>query len=394
MIAVIADDFSGAAELAGLGFTHGLTAQVQTELAADLSAELAVVDTDSRSCSPSEAGLRVAQTVSQLQPSRPELLFKKIDSVVRGPILAELTAIMAVTGHARAILVPGNPSCGRVVRNGNLYVGGQLLHHTEFARDPEYPALTADVLELLGAGGRSDVCLLRPDQRLPARGIILGEADQCDDLMAWAEHIDQSTLPAGAADFFAALLLQRGLHVDHRSRLPNDAAVPPVTLFVSGSTRAWDEPLRKMSSRCGIPATFISPDIVRDHDARRHVPQWTETAVKAIRRRGAAIVTIAQPSRSIQLGSQELVKCLADVVFQVLQERKVDRLFIEGGSTASAVMRRLGWNSFSVVHQYAPGVVALRAETETAIIVTVKPGSYPWPREIWHRLSSVNLYPD
>ena len=56
MIGVIADDLTGAAELGAVGLRHGMHPEVVVEGKAGKEADLICVDTDSRSCSPKEAG--------------------------------------------------------------------------------------------------------------------------------------------------------------------------------------------------------------------------------------------------------------------------------------------------------------------------------------------------
>ena len=122
MIVVIADDLTGAAEIGAVGLRYGLTAEVQTEFAPESNADLIVIDTDTRSMPGSEAAAEVERVVGQVLQHSPELLFKKVDSVLRGPVLAELTALLRATGVPRLLLVPANPSLGRVIRDRNYYV--------------------------------------------------------------------------------------------------------------------------------------------------------------------------------------------------------------------------------------------------------------------------------
>nr|WP_286524181.1 nucleotide-binding domain containing protein [Duncaniella freteri] len=49
---------------------------------------------------------------------------------------------------------------------------------------------------------------------------------------------------------------------------------------------------------------------------------------------------------------------------------------IEGGATAYASLQRLGWDTFTITDEIAPGVIRMRAPNGTH--VTMKPGSYPW----------------
>ncbi len=379
MIAVIADDFAGAAELAGIGFTCGLGSEVHTAPDIRFAADLVVVDTDSRSCSAAEAARRVAHAVRGLDRHRPAWVFKKVDSVLRGPVLAEVRAMLAATGKRRAILLPANPSRGRMIRGGQYFVDGRPIDQTAFAADPEHPVRSAGVLDLLGATGDTDVCLRRPEQDLPESGIIVGEACTPADTALWAQRIEPSTLPAGAADFFAALLAAQGLcrgepqHVEEAGT--KRAGIAQGSLFVCGSAAASTSDRSEECARCGIPVVVLSSGA-----------SPVDAAVAALGQRGVAMVALGSQPGFLPAAPRSLLDHLMEVVSQVIQKQRVDRFFVEGGGTASALVRRMGWTHSRVCRQYAPGVVALQVRTQPPVIVTVKPGSYPWPDEVWRML--------
>ena len=71
--------------------------------------------------------------------------------MLRGPVAAELAALLDALGFERCLLVPANPGLGRVISGGLYLVNGVPLHETDFRLDPEYPATTANVLERVGA---------------------------------------------------------------------------------------------------------------------------------------------------------------------------------------------------------------------------------------------------
>jgi D-threonate/D-erythronate kinase len=83
-----------------------------------------------------------------------------------------------------------------------------------------------------------------------------------------------------------------------------------------------------------------------------------------------------------------LLDRLLDIAVQLVHERNVGRLFVEGGGTASALMRRMGWTRGRVCCQYAPGVVGLKIIARPPLVITVKPGSYPWPDRVWQAVFS------
>jgi uncharacterized protein YgbK (DUF1537 family) len=70
------------------------------------------------------------------------------------------------------------------------------------------------------------------------------------------------------------------------------------------------------------------------------------------------------------------------MVRQVFSRSPLKDLYLEGGATGSAVVRRLGWKRFLVTAQPAPGVVQMRPAEKADCSITVKPGSYPWPELI------------
>jgi uncharacterized protein YgbK (DUF1537 family) len=140
MIVVIADDLTGAAELAGIGLRYNLDTElfmssIQT---GDVPISLFVVCTDSRSMNKENARSvsdRVAKEVRSMAPDR---VYKKIDSVFRGHVLDELKCEMKQLGLKRALIIGANPSLGRTIRDGKYFINGELISETDFGTDPEF----------------------------------------------------------------------------------------------------------------------------------------------------------------------------------------------------------------------------------------------------------------
>ncbi len=74
------------------------------------------------------------------------------------------------------------------------------------------------------------------------------------------------------------------------------------------------------------------------------------------------VVTIDRPVSNDPADARRLEGLLADVVECVLRRRAVSGVFAEGGATAAAVIRRLGWTRLTVVRELAPGVATLDAD--------------------------------
>ena len=206
-IIAIADDLTGAAEIAAIGRRHGLEAIVVTDGHAPMSdADLIVFDTDSRLDPPTVATKKIAALAQLLARQPHSFVYKKTDSVLRGGVRTELETLATGIACPCVVLVPANPGLGRIVRGGRYSVGGVPLHHTTFAHDPHHPAATDSVRELLGDAGNFPIATLNSTDLLPRTGLIAGNATTRSDLDAWTRHLAAGVLPAGGAEFFAAVL--------------------------------------------------------------------------------------------------------------------------------------------------------------------------------------------
>lgn len=383
MIVVIADDLAGAAEMGGMALRHGLTAEVQWAFDPRADVDLIVVDTDTRSCTAQKAASRVGAVAERCRRLGVEWVFKKVDSVLRGQVTAELTALLEACDRRRALLVPANPGLGRVIEHGQYLVAGVPLHETHFAQDPEYPALTSDVLGILGPAGLWSACVLQPGAAMPARGIVVGEATSGADLDAWAAVLDEDTLPAGASEFFGAFLRARGFNPQGQPAPDAVLAGPGTELFVSGSTSSYSQAFCAQCQARGVPVLRMPDGLFGiNADSPRLVQKWADQVVVALEDHPRAMVAIDRPICR-QPGMPHILSGhLSAVVQQALDRHPVDRLYVEGGGTAVALARRMGWQRLRVRRELATGVVCAHVPGRQRPLVTIKPGSYAWPDEV------------
>ena len=286
---IIADDITGAAEIAGIAWRKGMKVRLMvyqpnmptTPLSSWRGAggEALILATDTRSGTEEEAvktieelatclysGVQECRSVGvqtlpsstsnsstrqlvnlstdasnlstcQLVNSSTDIIFKKNDSVLRGHVAAELQALMRVTGKQKALLIPQNPSKGRIVKDGIYYINGTPLDQTSFAYDPEFPAKTSLVNKLISRrvdelnvdcrGGsayppenqsnhRADTQIcpynssfhsLHPSPKgEDGRGLLFPDATTLEEIREHVAKADNDTLFAGGADMFEAVV--------------------------------------------------------------------------------------------------------------------------------------------------------------------------------------------
>jgi uncharacterized protein YgbK (DUF1537 family) len=270
------------------------------------------------------------------------------------------------------------------VVGGHYYIDTQPIHETDFARDPEHPILSSGIGEMLGATPDSRKIHLRPpDGTLPPDGVVVGEAATTAHLVSWAKRLDDRTLPAGAAEFLTAVLLTRpGLGGNERApRLDLDDF--PRTLFVSGSSSSYSRQFSQYLEENGIPVYRAPKQLLEARDLPDGLIEAQVRFVSdSLRSIPLARVCIDLPLRREPSVARRLTLYLTRVVKEILNNRTVDHLCVEGGDTISALVRSLGWSKLSVLDEWAPGVVALQPVASKGPILTSKPGSYRWPRRI------------
>ncbi|WP_089813877.1 four-carbon acid sugar kinase family protein [Halomicrobium zhouii] len=136
---VVADDRSGACDTGHQFAARGFeTVVVGRDHSA--TADVLVVDTDSRYADATTAGERVREVVTTRDP---DLVYKKVDSTLRGNLVAEVDAAIAASGADLALVAPAFPAEGRTTVGGYHLVDGTPVAETAAGSDPDAPVETS-----------------------------------------------------------------------------------------------------------------------------------------------------------------------------------------------------------------------------------------------------------
>ena len=383
-IIVIADDITGAAEIAGIAFQHGLPVRL---LCSSLSitnpkdvvsreTEVTVIATYTRSMTAAESISETRQLTKLITSfftpplggwGAGVILFKKTDSALRGHVVAELEVLLHETSYEHALYLPANPSKGRIIKDGIYYIGDKPIAETEFSFDPEFPAVSSKMAE------RFPFC--------EEKNIFWHDVTSEEDIQQAIAQADDRTLFAGA-DLFTTLL-------SVKNNPPSSLSTPHSSLFtlhsslliVCGSTQS--KPLN-----LGIP---VCPMPLEVYDQQTDAEGWITSLIEQLRpssspslnregRGGSShslILTIPYRHRTGKEVAIYLRETMGEVIRRLVAVYPPQELIIEGGSTAWQILQQLGWHEFDITDEIAPGVVRMLA-VGTHTHVTMKPGSYPW----------------
>jgi uncharacterized protein YgbK (DUF1537 family) len=402
-IVIIADDLTGAADTAGPFAEKGLVTVVALSSRHSSKCDALALSTETRELAREEAIARTRRLCYSFL-GRPGLIYKKMDSTLRGHPAAELAAVMDALRIGRALVAPAFPAQGRTTRGGRQLVNGVpirrgqkpgFLKHRGRERRPArkkpgFSSASSDLVALfrevgpvrlveLSAVRKGDATLC---EALRATGVIVADAETDADLAALARAATTSRInlfcgSAGLARALAETLSISATPPVPRSPIPSRGPV----LIVAGSRHPSTVRQVAFARRRGMKILrldWAAPE--------RTDPALAETL-------GADLdVILTTPSRSVALVAgnqchpvvsrgatgQGLAGLLGEMVRAATARANLGGLVLTGGEIAAAVCAALGASLIRLHGEVEPGIPwgALLDGARPGLPVVTKAGGF------------------
>ncbi|MFI7361558.1 four-carbon acid sugar kinase family protein [Streptomyces sp. NPDC050149] len=292
------------------------------------------------------------------------LLFKTVDSTLRGHVAAEARAAWAGSRRRAVVIAPAFPAEGRVTVEAVQYVRGVPVHESDFARDPVHPVRCSDLTTAF-----PDAVAVGPDRVAELPGLIRrGALIVCSavtdgdlDRLVSAVHRLDDVLWVGSPGL-AAALARRCARVDGPvAPAPAPARRP---LVVVGSAHPTTRrQLTALRARADVRGVTVGDD--------------PAPAVEALRALTAPVLTVQTPDeRHAPHTARTLARSLASVVRTLAGERLVDALVVTGGETAATVFQALGIDGIDLFDEPEPGVARGTPLGPSSLPVLIKAGGF------------------
>jgi D-threonate/D-erythronate kinase len=375
--AVIADDLTGAADTGVQLVRAGYRTAVAFRGAPIPPAEhldAVALDTDSRAMPAGFAAKRVLEAGRAVRDAR--IVYKKVDSTLRGPVAAELATALEATGRDRAVVAPAFPSAGRTTVDGVQLVRGVPVHETEAKDDPRTPVREGHVPTLLATAFSSVLSLGVEDltdpstvrQALEDARCVVADAVRDEDLEALVRAVPDPSkvLWAGSAGLALAF---GGVYPGPHAGTTPVAPVPvhKVLVVVGSLSGVARGQLRSLAEEYGCQAVAVG-------GRSGTVEEALGAARAALSGGGCAAVHSAEERGASDAG--EIVGALAGVVAGLSEDGLFDALVLTGGETAVVVARRLGAVGIRLEGEVEPGIPVGTLIGPGAYRVVTKAGAF------------------
>jgi 4-hydroxythreonine-4-phosphate dehydrogenase len=412
-ILIIADDLTGAADC-GVAFAAGGlrsavvlanpdTCTVDQHDWAD--AEALAIDADTRRFGPARAAACVSRLVDAHFGSAAVragcTLFKKVDSTLRGNVVAEVAAALhslraQCSSRAVAVFAPAFPACGRTTVNGQQLVDSLPLEKSAALMDPavmsggDIAAMFADAK--LACALLDLACVRGPVAELEAA--IAASAGAADVLICDAETdadlqmivragmtLDRPILWSGSAGL-AQQLARKAVP----ARFPVPFAKPTArgpSLFVIGSPAGISQEQARVLARAADIAAFnLSPSPSLGNDTSpdsMHAIQIRE----ALELGRDVLVHFDSERAYAAEHAQHLARRLALTIAPCA--RNVGALVATGGATARAILDAWGVRRLRLLGEVEPGLPYSTAQCAAReILILTKAGGFGTPQTLLH----------
>ncbi len=404
---IIADDFTGANDSIARFAAAGARAVTLFEprlarerLAADPAPAVAL-SVNSRSLDREEAYRANRAAIERLAPAAEDLVYKKIDSALRGQLGSELDALLDGLGTARiALVAPALPENGRITAGGYQLLNGIPVHETEMAVDPVTPVRESHLPSLLAAASRYKVGYLPlgavyrgletaraalEEQIAAGCRIVVADATRpahLDILARLCLASPAAILPCGAAGLAGALARQLFPTPASRSGAETGKAGPLAAVIGSKSPAAL---LQIRQALTDLPwlseietqrLALVTTGRLREEAER--IGAASQQLLSA-GQKGVVIRLDADPAVDpAALDAAALAAGLGAIARRLVEDSGVRTLYLSGGDIAAAAVAALeGWG-LAVVAELDPGVClgSLRGGPFEGLRVVTKAGSF------------------
>ncbi|MGI4944522.1 MAG: 3-oxo-tetronate kinase [Janthinobacterium lividum] len=406
LLGVIADDFTGASDIAntlakGLNGEGGLrTTQYLGVPAGPASpdVEAGVVSLKSRSNPPAEAVRQSLGALAWLQAQGVrQIVFKycsTFDSTPEGNIGPVGEALAKVLGASGVVVCPAFPGAGRTIYQGHLFVADRLLSESGMEKHPLTPMTDSDIRRVLQAQTQARVGYLshpvvaagpemvaRALAEAGSRGetFVVTDAINNQDLITLGGAVASAALVTGGSGIARALphnFIVSGAASGAVATAPVVAG--PDVILAGSCSQATRAQIAFHAQR--HPAHLVAVDAVM---AGQQFHDELVAFVLANTGNAPLLYSSSDPDQVAAMqrtyGRERVARALESLfgaVAATLIARGVRRMVVAGGETSGAVVGALSLDALQVGQEIDPGVPVLVAEGPPMIGLALKSGNF------------------
>jgi 4-hydroxythreonine-4-phosphate dehydrogenase len=387
--AIIADDLTGAADCAAAFAVSGLPAFVALGETSPPSEGVIAWDTDSRAATPKESAARVEAAAQRALDRGARVLYKKIDSTLRGHVGPEVAALLRAAtragGRAIVIAAPSFPAQGRTMSGGRVRVdsvprGEVDLPGLELLRPPG-GGDSGDLAAMLAGQGlrtaRASVAELRAGELDSTADAVVCDAEDEADLRRIAElgaALPGRVIWVGSGGLARHLPETLGLRPAEQGLPAFEPRAGPLLVLVGSRSAAAREQMRILCAEPGVQGFELDPGALLAGEGTAGWNVAAERPDHALAAGGDVVLLLARQPAIDPGAARALAAALGR--FAAPLAARASGLLATGGDTARALLLALGATGMHLCGEVEPGVPLGFLDAPRRLPLVTKAGAF------------------
>ncbi|WED24024.1 four-carbon acid sugar kinase family protein [Vibrio sp. JC009] len=403
LLGVIADDFTGATDIAGFLVANGMrTIQLNgvPEGNIEVDADAVVISLKSRSCPVDEAVGSSLSALNWLKSHGCQQYYFKycstFDSTAEGNIGPVTDALLNALDEKFTIVCPALPVNGRTVFNGHLFVLGELLSDSGMRNHPVTPMLDSSLMRLMDAQSEGSTGLVNyqaieegpesviqafENQKNAGKRYAVVDAFNASHLDTLGKAAESLKLVTGGSGLAAGIAKNWMSQLsDQTEALEAGRPTKANTVLLSGSCSVrTNEQVAAYSTKAPNIALDVKSCIEKD-DYVSNITEWVmnnldgEFAPLVYATAEPEVLKQIQKTYGVDASSKAVEGFFSQLTHQ-LYEKGISNFIVAGGETSGVVTQSLAVKGFHIGPQIAPGVPWVKA-IDSSLSLALKSGNF------------------
>lgn len=369
-LGIVADDLTGAMDSSGCLACYGFSTIVILDPSFPAASDVVVINTNSRADDPNTARGKTKRAVRSLAG---RVVYKKIDSTLRGNIGAEVEAASEELGCEKSIVAPAFPAVGRTTVGGTLLVNGFSVAQTQFAQDPVSPVKESHIPSLLEQSIKRQVgCVSVEDIDAGPEFLYRKISEMPQDIVVCdvtaQSHLTSIAQTAAFAQGRWLLCgsggLARELHllVTKAPRVntstPSNLLVGPALMVIGTRNQVTASQLLKAKDELSLLILNLDIEHLNPGNISPRGVRYIVKEAEQLLKQGRGLVLTSTFSRYVPALKQWIPAIMAEAAGDILDLWKFAGILLSGGDIATEVCLRFSVSAILVCGEIEPGIPA------------------------------------
>lgn len=403
LIGCVGDDFTGSSDAASFLISVGLKTILTNGIPKGdfvKDCDAIVVALKSRTKKKDEAIKDSIEAFEWLRKQGAKHLYFKycstFDSTKEGNIGPVLDSVLEKYNSKYSVLCPALPVNKRTVKDGVLYVDGIPLSETHMKNHPITPMWASRLDELMKEQGKYEVLNINYQMLEKSIDEIKSIVDEFGKdkkhFYVVPDYIDENNaskiacvfgddyILSGGSGILSALGKKYKGNADafNNSEIPNTSTTGKGVIFAGSCSKVTVEQVAYFKSKNYLsyeidPIKLVSGKVKED-DILNFILKNDDKEV-LIYSAGAAGKALDANKSLKQKSADMLENTIANVAKSVV-EKGYTRIIVAGGETSSAVVKKLGFDSFLIGQSIVPGVPVMSPIENKDLRIVLKSGNF------------------